>query len=153
MTTSTSVRKFRGLPVHDAEKGITVELKRSDLVGGYTRLANYCAVHHALMREAHKKKDEVYVHNTTIYIKNTDHWVRYKMSVALRIQIAVHDQGGIMKEGEYKLLKAPKSVMFTENRRNYQRRDRKPTGKLRNPITTIGERDRPSYTHPTTEEE
>jgi|SRR5215475_9054979 len=147
--TSQSVRLFRGLPVVDATKADIVHVKKSDVVGGYTRLPNYCAVHHALMRDEHKKKDEVYVHNTTIYIMNADHksWTRYKMSIALRIQIAVHDQGGLMKEGDYKLLPAPKSSRFDITREYYQkiRKQRAETGRVKRTTVPIGERDRPSY--------
>jgi len=144
---SQSVRLFQGLPVVDATRGQVVHIIKGDLTGGYTRTADRCAIHRALCREQHKKRDDVYVHTTKVYIKEPKgrHWVRYQASIGLRMQIAVHDQGGLMKEGDYTLNIPSKSNTLEGARNHNAKRKTRKTARVKRVFHPISERERPHY--------
>jgi hypothetical protein len=145
---STSTKYFRGLPVKDATTSTIVHVNKRDLVGGYQ--PNYCVVQHALQREFHVKRDEVFVHSTKVFVLASDktHWIRYIVSSALRIEIIVHDRGGEMKAGEYRLNKPIKSNTLEALRSYYGAGSgkRKPTGKTPRQQVRSSDREHASYT-------
>lgn len=104
-----STRFYRGLPVIDATVPMVIHVKRSDLVNGYTMLQNYCVVAHAVKREF---KRECWVHRSTAYLREDDHWVRYTLPPSLKFEVACHDRGGEFKAGDYRLKPPPPSIRF-----------------------------------------
>jgi hypothetical protein len=147
-----STRLFRGLPVIDATMAMVLHVRRSDLVGGYTMLQNYCVVAHAIKREQHR---EAWVHRSMAFVREGDHWVRYRLTGSLKLEVMVHDRGGEFKAGDYRLSPPPPSIHFgaaaytAQKQRtlaNYHKSKKKPTGKPARAIhITEGVRERARY--------
>ncbi|HWY34245.1 MAG TPA: hypothetical protein VNX68_06330 [Nitrosopumilaceae archaeon] len=89
---------FEGLPVIDAEESITLHVTPIDVKFANKKDPKSCAAAKAGQREL-KRDVRVFISRT--YVKEKDHWVRYKTPMSAQKEIVSFDRGASFEPGEY----------------------------------------------------
>ena len=123
-----SVRSINGFPIVDATKNVVIKVTKRDATREGAQDPAGCAVARACKRETHAP--EVRVHQSRIYVRDGDKWLRFIASRALGMEIVAFDRGGEFQPGEYLLLKPQPCQKLGAQRKRGDRKHGKRGGKL-----------------------
>lgn len=100
-------RTFEGLPVVDATHDIALHVLSIDVKNAKKNDPKSCAAAKAGQREL---KKDVRVFITRTYVKEKNHWVRYKTPESVSREIVSFDRGSSFEPGTY-IVKTPHESM------------------------------------------
>ena len=94
---------LEGLPIVDADFGMTLNVQKRDIKKQGIKDAAHCALAECAMRQNHYQEARVYI--SRAYVKSLDgtHWVRYVVTPAAQREITAYDRGAAFQPGSYRL--------------------------------------------------
>jgi hypothetical protein len=96
------IQTIDGLPVHDATEPLLIEVLPVDIKSRRRKDPEHCAVAEACKRELHCTEARVYL--SRLYVRQSDHWLRYEMPTTIRSEIQTFDRGGGFSTGSYRII-------------------------------------------------
>ena len=95
---SAKIRAFEGSPVVDADAAMMLQITPNDVKGASKKNPATCAAARAGQRELGK---DVRVFLTRTYVKEKNHWIRFKTPESVSREIISFDRGSAFDPGEY----------------------------------------------------
>jgi hypothetical protein len=90
-----------GLPVYDATAPLLIEIIPDDIHRHDRRDPAKCAMSRACKREL--RVSEALTYLSRLYVKQGDHWLRYRLPDTVRMEVASFDRGGGFSRGVYRI--------------------------------------------------